>query len=344
MTLIERNKEAIRRFLKQYPQIVVISGIAFVSFILFYVLFQQSSSVDYFREIVAALIATLLAATITTMLLKAQTTGEEIKERNVEVFKRKVEIYDAFLGSIIEALADNDISEEEAKQLRKQIYLLSLFSSPETVEIAVRYVRGHMLKDMDQDQTLHELVQAFREELKLEASDGGITSELEGIESLLTMGYEHRHQYEKIRDFFDGFSDKLLDRVDMKEGDEWVSTAATGMIGGLNVDIESARGTQYFLQLTYPTDPNFVELHIVVFIDLSEADAVRRSQVENAAIQCKFSWEDDDLSDRFTDGLLQKAYTMKCRRSEEGNVTILGATAVKNLAADLNAIERQLSD
>ena len=67
------------------------------------------------------------------MLLRSQTQGEELKERNVEVFPKKVEAYEAFVELSLKLLDDHALCDDEARQLRRSVYKLSLFSSEDTV-------------------------------------------------------------------------------------------------------------------------------------------------------------------------------------------------------------------
>lgn len=93
-----------------YATIVLIAAATFLTF---NVLFSASTDGDYPREILAALVGTLMAAVITTLLLRHQSAGEEAKERNVEVFKQKIAAYDSFIESSLDFLADRELTAEE---------------------------------------------------------------------------------------------------------------------------------------------------------------------------------------------------------------------------------------
>lgn len=158
---MEILKNRILSLVQENHQLFSVILIGIVSFLTFYVLFNQVTADDYMREIIAALIATILTVTITTLLLKSQTESEEAKERNVEILRRKIDSYNVFIDLIIDTMDQDEVTEDEAKAIRKQVYHLSLFSAPDTVQEVVLFVRGHLLGDVEET-SFTDVVQAFR--------------------------------------------------------------------------------------------------------------------------------------------------------------------------------------
>jgi hypothetical protein len=127
-------------------QALIIATIFVISILTFYILFDAASKIEYFKEILAALMGTLLTAVITTLLLKSQTSGEEIKERNVELFRRKFDAYSRFIELASLHTADRNLSKEESIQLLSMFHNMRLLSSKETSEKVFLFIEESFLE------------------------------------------------------------------------------------------------------------------------------------------------------------------------------------------------------
>ena len=114
-------------------QALIIAAIFAMSVVTFYVLFNAASKIEYFKEIVAALIGTLLTAVITTLLLKSQTSSEEGREKNVELFKHKFDAYSTFLELASRHTSDRNMSSDEASQLLSIFHRIRLLRDRKSV-------------------------------------------------------------------------------------------------------------------------------------------------------------------------------------------------------------------
>lgn len=351
------SREAIGGKLKclfdRNPQLLIVIAIAIVSFIIFYVLFQQVSSVEYLREIIAALIATILTVTITTLLLKSQTDSEEAKERNVEILRRKIDSYNVFIDSIIDSMDDDDVTAEEAKVIRKHVYHLSLFSAAETVETVVKFVRWRLLDDVDESSFI-DVVQAFREELKLDTSDELLGSDLEAVDKLITFGFANRDAFLAIRDHIDEMNELIAKSAIAGDGTLLDVGKPCGSLSGLAFTIDGSAGVQHLLQIDYPEDHEFSEIDLWTFLDLSEAETAIAPDMETVALGRGYVWDEGNGDEDSTTGaasahnpikekLLMKRFVLKCRANSEGRITINGKVATKEIIEDINAMERRLS-
>lgn len=168
-----------------YAAIVLIALSAFLTF---NILFSASTADEYPREILAALIGTLMAGVITTLLLRQQSAGEELKERNVEVFRRKVDAYGAFIDLSLRHLREG-LTDVEADELRREVFRISLVSSAETVEVVTAYVRAHTLRDSEIE--MSEVIAAFRKELKLDPLDENAFNDMSPIDAKLRGDINH---------------------------------------------------------------------------------------------------------------------------------------------------------
>lgn len=242
-------------------QLTLIAAIFFLSFVTFNILFQATTGDNYFREIIAALIGTILAAVITTMLLRSQTRGEELKERNVEVFRKKVEVYEQFLDQTLGVMEDGQLSDEEIQKLRRSIYRLSLFSSEDTIAIATNFLRAQYVQDCECD--LREVITAFRRELALENVDELASWDMEAVETLLRA--DDPGTLAAIRSALGAFQDAVSDALTEKDralAEPMTMTDPDGLGNSISFDLTTPAGISYGLSLDYtddPQEPQFVE-------------------------------------------------------------------------------------
>jgi hypothetical protein len=81
----------------------------------------------------AALLGTVITAVVTGLLLNGQSSAEEIKERNVAVFKDKSKIYKKFIKEIWEIWKEHQVSSDEYWNLTSMFYQeLILYAKEET--------------------------------------------------------------------------------------------------------------------------------------------------------------------------------------------------------------------
>jgi hypothetical protein len=236
--------------LRQGSQLALIAAIFFLSFLTFNILFKATAADNYFQEIIAALIGTILAAVITTMLLRSQTKGEELKDRNVEVFRKKVEAYEGFLDQVLEHLQDWQLTDKEVQQLRRSVYRLSLFSSEDTVITVTNFVRGQYLQDKDCN--LSEVISAFRRELALENVDELATWDMDAVDFLLradsadAVGVTHT----RLAAFRDALREKVI-AIDPRIAREMKTDELEGVGDGLSFDIKMASGVSFGISSAY---------------------------------------------------------------------------------------------
>lgn len=172
----------ILRFVRN-GQFLVVAAIFMLSILTFNILFDASSPDDYPRELLAALIGTIMAAVVTTLLLNQQSVGEELKERNVEVFRKKIAAYETFIDRAL-LHAEDGHSDDEVRELRRAIYSMSLVSGADTVGVLIDYVRANHVGD--RDGKISDVIGAFRKELRLDELDDSTLDDLAAIESKLS--------------------------------------------------------------------------------------------------------------------------------------------------------------
>lgn len=275
-------------------QLTLIAAIFFLSFVTFNILFQATTGDNYFREIIAALIGTILAAVITTMLLRSQTRGEELKERNVEVFRKKVEVYEQFLDQTLGVMEDSELSDEEIQKLRRSIYRLSLFSSEDTIATATNFLRAQYVQDCECE--LREVITAFRRELALENVDELASWDMEAVETLLRA--DDPSTLAAIRSALGAFKDAVSDALTKKDrvlAKSMKMTDPEGLGNSISFDLTTPVGITYGLSLDYTDDPQerqFVE----GYLDAQAVPKNRKKNVLKLALSLGFEDAEDEDS------------------------------------------------
>lgn len=275
---------------------VGIVALALLTFATFNVLFAASKADDYPREVIAALIAAIITTVITQILLGQQSRGEELRERNVEVFKRRLEVYRTFTAAVLSHLEDRELSPDEAHDLRRQIYEIALISNPDTVSIVTGYVRSHMLHD---DETgvfadIGTVVEAFRFDLGLKepATDG--LAEMGMIDRKLSgeINDAAAKQCQKTLYFVrDALIDALLEKdASLFEG--LVVPDAYGCPEGVRIDLERRPGTSF--GIVAPYDVGGSDGRLIGEFDFSMMPTRERARLKRLGLSCEFQ---DDLDE-----------------------------------------------
>lgn len=232
--------------------LTVVLLIGLLSFLIFYMLFNQVRADNYLREIVSALIATILTVTITTFLLKAQSRSEELKERNVELLCRKIDSYGRFVERYLSAMDEDGLNPADAEGIRKEIYHLALFSEAATVEKATQLFRGHLLEDVEEI-TLSDVIQAFREELHLDISDDPLGDGMDAIDKLLAIGFDHLPVFKE----FLRFSERIQEDVEALADEQKMGLSVErcyGLWNGNNFRFTNCKNVLYSFIIYYPDE------------------------------------------------------------------------------------------
>lgn len=89
---------------------------------------------DFAFQIVAACLGAIITMFITKMLLKNQSESEEDKEKNIKIYESKIKVYSSFISKMWNTLEDEEVTEDELRQLRSTIFNeLIFYVSPDRV-------------------------------------------------------------------------------------------------------------------------------------------------------------------------------------------------------------------
>lgn len=95
--------------------------------ILIFGLIYQNTLPKIVEELNNSSIGAILTAVITVFLLGQQTKSEELKERNVEVFKKKYEVFEEFIADLWKMFSDMKIDLTEYEQIINTFYQKIIF-------------------------------------------------------------------------------------------------------------------------------------------------------------------------------------------------------------------------
>ena len=119
----------------EYQRLISLSLI-FIAIVVFFgsaIMFGNYNTQDIWPRIVGALFGVVLSAIITMLLLSGQTRNALEKERNAEIFKEKLKIYQEYLHALCKILKDGEITSEEAVELQFLTSYISLHTRSKSI-------------------------------------------------------------------------------------------------------------------------------------------------------------------------------------------------------------------
>ena len=111
-------------------------SLIFIAIVVFFgsaIMFGNYNTQDIWPRIVGALFGVVLSAIITMLLLSGQTRNALEKERNAEIFKEKLKIYQEYLHALCKILKDGEITSEEAVELQFLTSYISLHTRSKSI-------------------------------------------------------------------------------------------------------------------------------------------------------------------------------------------------------------------
>lgn len=108
---------------KEWVMLVILI-LLFIGLLLFHRIF---TGFDLAFQLTAACLGALLTMFITRMLLRNQSESEEEKEKNVKIYENKINVYSNFISTMWETLEDEDITNDELRKLRSEVFNKLIF-------------------------------------------------------------------------------------------------------------------------------------------------------------------------------------------------------------------------
>jgi len=129
--------------MKQVTSIILIAAgviLLLFTFVLLRDMYLSSTS-DYTKEILAAVLGTLLITVVTIGLLGAQSRNELRRQKSIAIFEHKMKIYSGFIDIIIDILSDGKVSQDEIKTLVQWDLRISLLAGEQASKSCTEFVR-----------------------------------------------------------------------------------------------------------------------------------------------------------------------------------------------------------
>ena len=101
---------------------IIIAFLGLLAFCGIAVLLRVFNLADLPASFVGAALGAIITGVVTTILLKAQSQAEEIKERNAKVFEQKSAIFQEYIKNVWKVWEDHKVSAEEFQKLTSDYY------------------------------------------------------------------------------------------------------------------------------------------------------------------------------------------------------------------------------
>jgi hypothetical protein len=242
----------------KYFEVLLIVLIFIISFISFNYFFSGAEAGGYYQNIISALMGTLFTIVITSFLLKQQAKSEEIREQNVEVFKKKVEKYENLIELLSEVTKDGIIDQKEAVILKKSLYEISLFCGKDVLLLITNFIKQELIGSIVEDEkiTILEITSTMRKELHLEDIESFDSKDIKPLEILIDSNFEILLLYKSINIFITEVRDLIDEKVyDMERGLYEIS-AVEHMSNVISFSIRKHDSDEldfYSIQVEYPS-------------------------------------------------------------------------------------------
>ena len=93
------------------------------------VAFRLFSEADLWFQMFSAILGVIITVIITNLLLNSQTSNDIERERNSEIFKEKLRIYQEFLQALYDVLKEEAVTPDEAMRLQFQTSYIAMHTS-----------------------------------------------------------------------------------------------------------------------------------------------------------------------------------------------------------------------
>jgi len=112
------------------PLVLIIIAVS-ISVFAFFRTFSVLDFPPFAKEVMAALLGSVLTVTITAVLLRYQTASEMNRDKSVAVFQEKLKMYEGFCSFLSQIAKDGRLQDDEEETLRLWAMRLSLVSGQE---------------------------------------------------------------------------------------------------------------------------------------------------------------------------------------------------------------------
>ena len=104
------------------------------------VAFRLFSEADLWFQMFSAILGVIITIIITNLLLNSQSSQDIIRERNAEIFKEKLRIYQEFLQALYTILKEEAVTPDEIMKLQFQTSYIAMHTKSDHIKMICEYV------------------------------------------------------------------------------------------------------------------------------------------------------------------------------------------------------------
>ncbi len=104
------------------------------------VAFRLFSEADLWFQMFSAILGVIITIIITNLLLNSQSNQDIIRERNAEIFKEKLRIYQEFLQALYTILKEEAVTPDEIMKLQFQTAYIAMHTKSDHIKLISEYV------------------------------------------------------------------------------------------------------------------------------------------------------------------------------------------------------------
>ena len=106
------------------------------------VAFRLFSEADLWYQMFSAILGVIITVIITNLLLNSQSRSDIERERNSEIFREKLRIYQEFLQALYDVLKEEAVTPEEVMRLQFQTSYIAMHTSSGNIREVSQCVSG----------------------------------------------------------------------------------------------------------------------------------------------------------------------------------------------------------
>ena len=106
------------------------------------VTFRLFSEADLWYQMFSAILGVIITVIITNLLLNSQSRSDIERERNSEIFREKLRIYQEFLQALYDVLKEEAVTPEEVMRLQFQTSYIAMHTSSKNIREVSQCVSG----------------------------------------------------------------------------------------------------------------------------------------------------------------------------------------------------------
>ena len=104
------------------------------------VAFRLFSEADLWFQMFSAILGVIITIIITNLLLNSQSSQDITRERNAEIFKEKLRIYQEFLQALYTILKEEAVTQDEIMKLQFQTAYIAMHTKSDHIKMISEHV------------------------------------------------------------------------------------------------------------------------------------------------------------------------------------------------------------